>query len=74
MDELRSSGVEFPAVQLGGAHAREGAREIAPGFFLDAEDRGALRSLLDAGVEVVIQPVASAAVRQVTAEMLEDPR
>jgi mannose/fructose/N-acetylgalactosamine-specific phosphotransferase system component IIB len=75
MEDLRTTGVEFASVQLGGAHARAGAtHEVVPGFFLDEEDRRALRSLLHAGVEVVIQPVWAAAIRPMTAEMLEEPR
>jgi mannose/fructose/N-acetylgalactosamine-specific phosphotransferase system component IIB len=37
MEDLRTTGVEFASVQLGGAHARAGAtHEVVPGFFLCA--------------------------------------
>jgi len=58
MDGLRAGGVCFRSVQLGGAHMHEGATEIVDGFFLDEADRSALRSLIDDGTSVVIQPVA----------------
>ena len=71
MDRLREAGVGFRRVQLGGAHALEGAREIAPGFFLDDDDRRALRALMDSGVEVFIQPVAASASRELRPSMLD---
>ena len=73
MDRLRDAGVEFRCVQLGGAHARADAAELTPGFFLDASDRAALLALLDAGVEVVIQPVSASATVPVDAAMLRGP-
>lgn len=60
MARLLSAGVRFRCVQLGGAHAREGARELVDGVFLDEPDRQALRELIRQGTEVVIQPVAQA--------------
>lgn len=44
-------------VCVGGLHFREGTRELWPGFFLDEEDRLALRELVALGVEVVVQSV-----------------
>lgn len=71
MHRLHEAGVAFRSIQLGGAHAREGAHELVPGFFLDDEDRRALRMLLESGVEVFIQPVAASAKQTLGASMLE---
>lgn len=71
MRRLSEAGVGFRRVQLGGAHAREGAREIVPGFFLDAADQNALRALMDSGVEVFIQAVAASASQALRGSMLD---
>jgi mannose/fructose/N-acetylgalactosamine-specific phosphotransferase system component IIB len=70
LEALLVAGVRFDRIQVGGAHAREGAPEIVPGLFLDREDREALRAALDAGVEVFIQPVAAAASQALRPSML----
>jgi mannose/fructose/N-acetylgalactosamine-specific phosphotransferase system component IIB len=72
MDRLREAGIEFQAIQLGGAHAREATDEIVPGFFLDSGDRAALRSLIEAGAEVFVQPVAASASHPLELSMLEE--
>lgn len=74
MGRLRLHGVQFRCVQLGGAHARPGATELTAGVFLDPEDRDALEGLLDAGTEVVIQPVSQSRAIQLDRNMLrQDP-
>lgn len=72
MERLRREGVQFSCVQLGGAHAHEGAREVVSGIFLDRTDRDALRALLHAGTQVVIQPVSQSSVVTVDEGLLEE--
>jgi mannose/fructose/N-acetylgalactosamine-specific phosphotransferase system component IIB len=61
MLRLCEGGATVERVHLGGAHARPGADELWPGFFLDLEDRAALRALLARGIEVQVQTVPGAA-------------
>ena len=72
MDRLRRAGIAFRCIQLGGAHARQGTRELLPGIFLDREDLDALRALVDSGAEVFVQPVAAAASQPLSAAMLAE--
>jgi mannose/fructose/N-acetylgalactosamine-specific phosphotransferase system component IIB len=72
MARLHDARVRFSRVQLGGAHAREGAQEIAPGFFLDFDDRQALRDVVEAGAEVFIQPVSASASKPLRLSMLDE--
>jgi len=72
MDRLRESGTSFRCIQLGGAHAHEGTREVLPGLFLDAEDRTALRALVASGTEVFVQAVAAAATRSLPQSLLAE--
>ncbi len=57
MRDLCESCPSIDRVCLGGLHHRVEAEEVWPGFFLDAEDRNALRALLDRGIEVVVQRI-----------------
>ena len=49
---------------------REGATELVDGFFLDENDRMALRNLVEGGTEVIIQPVAQSPTVRVDAALL----
>ena len=70
MEELRAEGVQFRCVQLGGAHMHEGATELVDGFFLDENDRSALRNLLEDGTEIIIQPVTQSPMVRVDSALL----
>lgn len=57
MARLVREDVGLNRVCVGGLHYREGAVEVWPGFFLDAENRDALREIAAQDVEVVVQSV-----------------
>ena len=61
MLRLVEAGAGIVEVNLGGVHARDGAVELWPGFFLDAADRRALSAMLVRGVSVQVQTVPGAA-------------
>lgn len=60
MLRLAERGVPLQSVNLGGAHVRPGAEEMWPGFFVDADDRAALRGLIERGIAVRVQTVPGA--------------
>ncbi|RKZ18491.1 hypothetical protein DRQ53_00190 [bacterium] len=71
MERLLAAGARFVRVQLGGAHAREGASELVNGVFLDSIDRAALVDLIEAGTEVIIQPLPRSRTIEVDLALLE---